>query len=205
MSLRTAPWFVADFDSTSAMVRASARFLHGEDFPGLGLSRRLEPLAIAVNYLPKRVRRFIYMEHALIDTDLAAGQGEGIGLFALEHDHLPIVRILAGSLEQVAGHAVRGFLGRRIVAGWRLAADTLPALGAHLLHLSSETRSNPRPFSSEPAQPLARRPLSASASPAAAHGADARHCRPSPPGWTKASTPHERRTGGGVPARRSRR
>jgi hypothetical protein len=135
MSLRTAPWFVADFDSTSAMVRASARFLHGEDFPGLGLSRRLEPLAIAVNYLPKRVRRFIYMEHALIDTDLAAGQGEGVGLFALEHDHLPIVRILAGSLEQVAGHAVRGFLGRRIVAGWRLAADTLPALGAHLLHL----------------------------------------------------------------------
>ena len=60
MSLRTAPWFVADFDSASAMVQASARFLHGEDFPGLGLSRRLEPLAIAVNYLPRRVRRFIY-------------------------------------------------------------------------------------------------------------------------------------------------
>jgi hypothetical protein len=60
MSLRTAPWFVADFDSASAMVQASARFLHREDFPGLGLSRRLEPLAIAVNYLPRRVRRFIY-------------------------------------------------------------------------------------------------------------------------------------------------
>jgi hypothetical protein len=60
MSLRTAPWFVADFDSASAMVQASARFLHGEDFPGLGLSRRLEPLAIAVNYLPRRVRRLIY-------------------------------------------------------------------------------------------------------------------------------------------------
>jgi hypothetical protein len=60
MSLRTAPWFVADFDSASAMVQASARFLHGDDFPGLGLSRRLEPLAIAVNYLPRPVRRFIY-------------------------------------------------------------------------------------------------------------------------------------------------
>jgi hypothetical protein len=60
MTLRTAPWFVADFDSASAMVQASARFLHGEDFPGLGLSRRLEPLAIAVNYLPRPLRRFIY-------------------------------------------------------------------------------------------------------------------------------------------------
>jgi hypothetical protein len=60
MTLRTAPWFVADFDSASAMVQASARFLRGEDFPGLGLSRRLEPLAIAVNYLPRPVRRFIY-------------------------------------------------------------------------------------------------------------------------------------------------
>jgi hypothetical protein len=182
MSLRTAPWFVADFDSTSAMVRASARFLHGEDFPGLGLSRRLEPLAIAVNYLPKRVRRFIYMEHALIDTDLAAGQGEGIGLFALEHDHLPIVRILAGSLEQVAGHAVRGFLGRRIVAGWRLAADALPALGAHLLHLLLRDEIDPKTVlvraRAAACEQATQRQRRENASPAADHDADARHCRP---------------------------
>jgi hypothetical protein len=60
MSLRTTPWFVADFDSASAMVQTAARFLHGQDFPRLGLSPRLAPLAIAVNYLPKPLRRLVY-------------------------------------------------------------------------------------------------------------------------------------------------
>jgi hypothetical protein len=60
MSPRSAPWFVADFDSASAMVQATARFLHGQDFRGLGLSPLLEPFAIAVNYLPRPLRRLIY-------------------------------------------------------------------------------------------------------------------------------------------------
>lgn len=61
MSARSAPWFVADFDSASAMLQATARFLHGQDFPALGLPCRLEPLAIGVNLLPRAVRRFIYV------------------------------------------------------------------------------------------------------------------------------------------------
>ena len=59
MSLRPAPWFVADFDSASAMLQASARFLNQQDFPALGLSRRLEPLAIAANLLPRALRRLV--------------------------------------------------------------------------------------------------------------------------------------------------
>jgi hypothetical protein len=76
MSLRTAPWFVADFDSASAMVQANARFLHGEDFPGLGLSRRLEPLAIGVNYLPRPVRRLIYTHSGAAEAISPARLGE---------------------------------------------------------------------------------------------------------------------------------
>ena len=60
MSLRSAPWFVADFDSASAMLQATARFLRGQDFRGLGLPRALEPLAIAVNCLPRPLRRLVY-------------------------------------------------------------------------------------------------------------------------------------------------
>lgn len=68
MTLRTAPWFVADFDSASAMVQATARFLYGQDFRGLGLSPRLEPLAIAVNYLPRPLRRFIYTQSGAMEA-----------------------------------------------------------------------------------------------------------------------------------------
>jgi hypothetical protein len=86
MTLRTAPWFVADFDSASAMVQASARFLHGEDFPGLGLSRRLEPLAMAVNYLPRPVRRFIYTysggAEAIAPARLSEIRAEEVGRWA---------------------------------------------------------------------------------------------------------------------------
>lgn len=33
------PRAVADFDSATGMLRAVARYLHGQDFPGLGLAR----------------------------------------------------------------------------------------------------------------------------------------------------------------------
>lgn len=32
------PRYVAGFDSTSAMVRALSRFLHSQDFPGMGMN-----------------------------------------------------------------------------------------------------------------------------------------------------------------------
>lgn len=48
---------IADFDSASGMLRASARYLRGKDFPRLGMTPTLEPLAqiaaAAVNLLPQ--------------------------------------------------------------------------------------------------------------------------------------------------------
>jgi hypothetical protein len=51
---------IASFDSASAMLRALARYLHGKDFPAVGLSRLLQPVAIAANALPRRAREGVY-------------------------------------------------------------------------------------------------------------------------------------------------
>src|SRR5215210_5022614 len=47
------------------MLRATARYLRGEDFPALGVTRRslapaMRPVAAAVNALPARVREGVY-------------------------------------------------------------------------------------------------------------------------------------------------
>jgi hypothetical protein len=88
MSLRQAPWFVADFDSASAMLQANARFLNQQDFPALGLTRRLEPLALAVNLLPRAVRRFVYtwggVLEAIPPARLAEVRADEIARWAVE-------------------------------------------------------------------------------------------------------------------------
>ena len=57
---------IADFDSASAMVRATGRFLRGKDFPQLGmlpstLMPLMELVAAALNALPKRGRELFYI------------------------------------------------------------------------------------------------------------------------------------------------
>ena len=52
--------YLADFDSATAMVRALAAFLHGKDFPNLGLSSALKPAVIGANLLPTALRQEIY-------------------------------------------------------------------------------------------------------------------------------------------------
>ena len=52
--------YVAGFDSSGAMLRALGRFLHGQDFPALGNPRALEPLLVAGNLLPTRLRERAY-------------------------------------------------------------------------------------------------------------------------------------------------
>ena len=47
-----APFYIADFDSATAMVRATARFLRGRDFPTLGVRSPLEPFAPLIRRLP---------------------------------------------------------------------------------------------------------------------------------------------------------
>lgn len=58
--MSSAPSYIANFDSASAMLRATARFLHGQDFPALGLGAAMKPLARVVNFLPETLRETIY-------------------------------------------------------------------------------------------------------------------------------------------------
>src|SRR5438105_13267245 len=61
MSL-TATEAIADFDSAAAMLRALGRFLHGKDFPGLGINPdSLEPVGLLVNQLPRFLREQVYI------------------------------------------------------------------------------------------------------------------------------------------------
>jgi hypothetical protein len=53
--------FVADFDSASAMLRANASYLRGEDFPELGMDNPLSPLIPVANLLPNVLREQVYI------------------------------------------------------------------------------------------------------------------------------------------------
>lgn len=59
------PSYVANFDSATAMLRACAAYLRGEDFPALGALPKgivpiMRPVTAAVNALPRRLREEVY-------------------------------------------------------------------------------------------------------------------------------------------------
>ena len=61
-----APGYVANFDSATAMLRATARYLRGRDFPQLGMMPAsampfMKPVASSVNALPEKVRERLYV------------------------------------------------------------------------------------------------------------------------------------------------
>jgi hypothetical protein len=59
--LRLCPPYLAGFDSGTAMLRATAAYLRGDDFPGMGtLPTALEPIATVLNQLPRQVKELIY-------------------------------------------------------------------------------------------------------------------------------------------------
>ena len=88
-----APAYVANFDSAAGMLRALARFLHGKDFPALGMLRPLIPLAPLVDRLPVGAYRW-------------SGAAEGITPRRLE----------AVSAERLAGWTVALYPRRRYPA-----------------------------------------------------------------------------------------
>lgn len=57
-----APGYVANFDSAAAMLRALGHYLHGKDFPTLGLKPEplMELYAKGVNLLPEQAREMVY-------------------------------------------------------------------------------------------------------------------------------------------------
>lgn len=52
--------YIADFDSSAAMVQALGRFLHGGNFPGLGLPPAIQAIQLATNLLPRSLRKRVY-------------------------------------------------------------------------------------------------------------------------------------------------
>jgi hypothetical protein len=71
----SAPPFIADFDSASAMLRATSNFLSGGDFPAIGQSRMLEPLARSANLLPQRAREQVFALGGLMEAISPASLG----------------------------------------------------------------------------------------------------------------------------------
>ncbi|WP_175408207.1 hypothetical protein [Streptomyces sp. TRM64462] len=63
-----APRYLAGFDSAAAMVRATARYLSGRDFPALGFNPLLQPPARLVNSLPRRARELVYIMSGWVET-----------------------------------------------------------------------------------------------------------------------------------------
>jgi hypothetical protein len=62
------PGFVAGFDSASAMTRATAAFLRGEDFPAMGNPPPLQPLAARANVLPRPLREKLFIAGGALET-----------------------------------------------------------------------------------------------------------------------------------------
>lgn len=55
------PWFVANFDSTTGLVKALANCLHGKGFPGAGSVPESELLATIINALPWQLQKSLYV------------------------------------------------------------------------------------------------------------------------------------------------
>jgi hypothetical protein len=64
----TPPSFIADFDSATAMVRATGAYLRGEDWPALGNPPWIEPIAAQANRLPTKAREKVFIAGGAMET-----------------------------------------------------------------------------------------------------------------------------------------
>ena len=71
-----APNYVANFDSASAMMRATARFLAGRDFPTLGVKSPMEPLTPLIAVLPNWALAQLYIWSGASEAAPAGRIGE---------------------------------------------------------------------------------------------------------------------------------
>jgi hypothetical protein len=83
------PSFIADFDSTSGILRAISNFLNGDDYPTLGKPPAfvMEPFARSVNLLPKLAREQVYAIGGALEgsqpTELDQIDAEGMAEWAI--------------------------------------------------------------------------------------------------------------------------
>jgi hypothetical protein len=100
---------LADFDSAPAMLRALGAYLHGRDFPGLGIwPAALEPLARLLNRLPRPLRELVYRysgwAEAIPAARLAHVEAEALSQWAV--DRYPPRRYPAVAIGSSNGAAV---------------------------------------------------------------------------------------------------
>ena len=100
-------------------------------------------------------------EHALVDADLVAGQGEGVGFLAREHDRFPVRRVLADGGQDVGADLLQGALVGRVPGNRHLGPDLLPALNAKLLDLLRRNQAQAQPGLPRPDAGDQRRPAEA--------------------------------------------
>ncbi len=96
--------YIVNFDSAAAMLRATARFLEGKDFPGAGMSPPLPILGTAVNALPRSVKQTLYKwggwGEAIRPRDLARVDAEDLAGWVVKQypqGRYPVVAIGSSS------------------------------------------------------------------------------------------------------------
>ncbi|MCA1991297.1 MAG: hypothetical protein LDL41_04505 [Coleofasciculus sp. S288] len=112
--MRVAPPYVANFDSASGMLRATAAYLRGEDFPGMGTTPpAFEPIADLINKLPKPIQEVVYA---------LGSAGEAI---SPNQDRLTIMGMSYFRVKRLCmGEAYERFLENSLPPGLRLPFST---------------------------------------------------------------------------------
>ena len=85
----SAPSYIADFASASAMLRAISNFLHGKDFPALGRSPALKPLARAANLLPRSAREELFALSGALEGQRASALDQIFARFSARQTASP--------------------------------------------------------------------------------------------------------------------
>lgn len=109
---------IANFDSTTGMLRALMRYLRGHDFPSLGLETPAAAAAPLVNALPERLREQLYIwsgwREAIPPERLREVDAEAIaGWMAAQYPRRRYQAALVGSASGAAVH-----LGAALGAPW---------------------------------------------------------------------------------------
>ncbi len=105
------PYYVNDFDSSAAMVKALAAYLHGRDFPLVGVLPRWsatlwKPMLMLVNRAPRAVKRRLYGRNVGIEAQkLQEMQSERVaGWFSGKYPRRPYPAVAIGSANGAAMH-----------------------------------------------------------------------------------------------------
>ncbi|RDV14189.1 hypothetical protein DXT99_15465 [Pontibacter diazotrophicus] len=146
------PWFVANFDSCSAMAKALGNCLHGQGFMGVGEVPNSDLLAQVVNALPWKLQKTTYIKgssHEAVDPGkLKEVQSEEFSKWATNlYPSRKYSTILIGSSSGAAVH-----LGAAMGAPWLPQTFLIPVKTPE--HFSVDTPVQRMEWAREPAHQL---------------------------------------------------